>query len=758
MIRERIDVEGVVQGVGLRPFARALAGRFGLAGSVSNDERGASIEIEGPAEAVARYVDALVREAPPLASIERIARTALPCRGDRAFEIAPTRARGQRRALVSPDVATCEDCLRELFDPADRRFRYPFINCTNCGPRYTILRNVPYDRASTTMSGFALCAACAREYDDPSDRRHHAQPLCCPACGPSLALETADGKMEPGDPIQRAAELLRLGFSVAVKGIGGYHLAALASCEAAVAELRRRKRREERPLALLVPDLACARRLVALDADEERALAGPRRPILLARRLSGGETAPRIARSVAPGSRWLGLMLPYTPVHHLLSRALGEPCVLTSGNRSEEPIAHDDAAAHAELAGIGDYFLLHDRPIHVRCDDSVVRVQRGRETVLRRARGYAPQSILLPFEAKRPILAFGAELKSTFCLVRGRHAILSPHVGDLESAATLASFVQGIAHFERVFDVRPEIAAHDLHPEYLSTKLAQAREGVRLEAVQHHHAHAAACLAENGEAGPALALCFDGLGLGADGELWGGEFLVVDLARFERRARFRPVPLPGGPAAMREPWRMAAAYLDAAGVPDAAPALAERNAARWPAVLRLARSGVASPACSSVGRLFDAAAALLGLRDVATYEGQAAAELEQLADPGEHGAYPARLTDGALIEVHGEDLIAALVDDARSGADAATVAARFHNGIAQACIAVCRRLREATGLAAVALSGGVFQNALLVERIAAGLERDGFRMLLHHRVPPNDGGIAFGQAVVAAARDREGPG
>lgn len=748
-VRARIRVEGVVQGVGFRPFARALAARLGLAGFVSNDEGGALVEVEGPRAAVDSFVGALAREAPPLAEVERIEARSIAPTGARGFAIAESRVRGEIRALVSPDVATCEDCLREIFDPSDRRYRYAFTNCTNCGPRYTIQRAVPYDRPATTMSGFRMCAACAREYADPCDRRHHAQPLCCPACGPRLALRRRDGREEPGDPILLAAELLRADLAVAVKGLGGFHLAARAASEPAVSALRAGKRRRERPFALMAADLDAARRLVDLDDAEARCLAGSRRPILLARRRPEAGVAP----SVAPGSRWLGVMLPYTPLHHLLARALGEPLVLTSGNPSDEPITYRDDDARARLASLADAFLVHDRPIHVRCDDSVVRVRRGRELPLRRARGYAPRPLALAVAAPRPVLGVGGELKSTFCLARGSHAFLSPHIGDLESYETLRSLRDGIAHFERLFDVRPEIVAHDLHPEYLSTKLALEREGVRPEGVQHHHAHAAACLAEHGERGPALALCFDGLGFGEDGTLWGGEFLVADLARYERRGRFRPAPMPGGQAAVREPWRMAAAYLDAAGAPEAAPWLAERHGDRFAAVLALARAGVNAPLSSSVGRLFDAAACLAGVRDVASYEGQAAWELEQLVDPEERGAYPARISTGDLLEVSGVDLLLPLVEDLRAGAPAARVAARFHGGVAMAAVEVCRRLRAETGLGVVALSGGVFQNAVLLARLAEELAREGFRVLEHERVPPNDGGLAFGQVAVAAARE-----
>jgi hydrogenase maturation protein HypF len=758
LTRTRVRVEGIVQGVGFRPFVHALAGRLGLAGLVGNDAGGVFVEVEGAAESVERFLEALAAEAPPLAVIDRVTATPLAPTGISGFAIAPSEAGGERQALVSPDTATCADCLRELADPSDRRHRYPFINCTNCGPRFTIVRDVPYDRPATTMAGFAMCPDCAREYHDPADRRFHAQPVCCPACGPALALLDRNGRAADGDPLEGAAARLRDGAVVAVKGLGGYHLAADAASEPAVAALRARKHREDKPFAVMVADLEGARSLCAVDAAEEAMLASPRRPIVLLRRRPEGRAG--VAGPVAPRNRSLGVMLPYTPLHHLLLAAVGRPIVLTSGNVSDEPIAYLDDDAAERLGGIADWFLVHDRPIHVRADDSVVRSFRGRELPLRRSRGFAPQPLGLPWPFPRHVLACGAELKHTFCLAKGDRAFVSQHVGDLENYETYRSFTEGVEHYRRLFEVAPQVVAHDLHPEYLSTKHALELDGVELEGVQHHHAHVAACLADNGEPGPVIGVAYDGLGYGTDGTIWGGELLVADLEGFRRAGHLETVPMPGGTAAIREPWRMAAAWLDAAfggQVPERLDVVG-RNPGRWDQVVALARSGTAAPVTSSAGRLFDAVAAILGVRDVVNYEGQAAVELEQLADPAEPGAYPSQVAGsgpGGGLVLAGTDLVRAVVDDLEAGVARPLVAARFHNGLAAATVAACQAVRETTGLEAVALSGGVFQNLLLLERVVAGLEAHGFRVLVHSRVPPNDGGISLGQAAVAGARDRD---
>ncbi|WP_245966748.1 carbamoyltransferase HypF [Sphaerisporangium album] len=877
-IRAEVRVDGIVQGVGFRPFVHRVATRLGLRGVVGNDERGVVIEVEGASTAVAEFVETVRHRPPPLATVDRVTSRRIPVTGEHGFRIAPSTGTGHGRALISPDVATCDDCLRELFDPADRRYGYPFINCTACGPRFTIVRESPYDRATTTMASFAMCEACASEYHDPASRRFHAQPVCCAACGPRLRLlhaghgvvgrepasvpagdlppsplgdlpapppddlppprpddppapsadaSAVSGPVEiPGDPVEQAARLLRRGAVLAVKGIGGYHLAVRADSEVAVTALRARKRREERPLAVMVPDLETARALCHLDAREERLLTDAGRPIVLLRRRTDGDSpeetgrrqddgvhsftgtrssigtrgddgAARVAEGVAAGDRFLGVMLPYSPVHHLLLRRFPQPIVLTSGNASDEPIAYADATALERLGGIADAFLLHDRAIHIRADDSVVRVVRGRELPVRRSRGHVPRPARLTREARRPVLGCGAELKHTFCLAEGRHAFVSHHIGDLENYETLRSFTGGVRHFERLFGIRPELVAHDLHPEYLSTKYALEREDAEPVGVQHHHAHIASCLADNGVEGPVIGVAFDGLGYGLDGTLWGGEFLVADLTGFRRAGHLATVPMPGGATAIRQPWRMAAAYL--AGT-DAARGLAvrDRNADRWDAVVAMAAKGVNAPLTSSAGRLFDAVAALTTGRDTVTYEGQAAIELERVADRYEHRAYSCRILDGpdppcaegtatdtanaakpaghemsgttespvtgpphtatasrmGTFVVRGHDLVRAVLDDLSAGVEAPLVSARFHNGVARLIVEGCARVREHTGLSAVALSGGVFQNAHLVERTAARLEGRGFTVLTHTRVPPNDGGISLGQVAVAAARDR----
>jgi hydrogenase maturation protein HypF len=747
-VRTAVRVAGVVQGVGFRPFVYSLATGLGLTGLVGNDTDGVFAEVEGPAAAVAEFLRRLVRDAPPLAQIENVTTRAMnPARSEESFVIAASTSGGPRRTLVSADTATCADCLRELADPADRRHEYPFINCTNCGPRFTIVRDVPYDRPSTTMAPFAMCERCAAEYHDPADRRFHAQPVCCPACGPRLTLDGGDN-----DPIEAAAALLQNGQILAIKGLGGYHLAADAAAELAVTELRSRKHREDKPFAVMAADLAAAKELAEVDDAAATLLTSPARPIVLLPR----RPEAKIAKATAPGNRQLGIMLPYTPLHHLLLAATARPIVLTSGNVSDEPIVYRDDEAKERLGEIADAFLAHDRAIHVRTDDSVARTVRGRPALLRRSRGYVPGPLAVTGGFPRPVLACGAELKNTFCLAQGRHAFVSHHVGDLENAETLRSFTEGIAHFRRLFGIEPRIVAHDLHPEYLSTKyaleLAEADERLDLAGVQHHHAHIASCLADNGEAGPVIGVAFDGTGYGPDGTIWGGEFLVADLAGYERGGHLAPVPMPGGAAAIRQPWRMAAAYLGDAALASTGTAVARRHPDHWPVIVSMAARGVNSPLTSSAGRLFDAAAALLGVRDAINYEGQAAVELEQLADPAETRAYPAPTLEYGTgpFQARGSDLLHAVLDDQTSGVPAPLIAARFHHGVAALIEAGCLRLREQHGLSTVALSGGVFQNVFLLDAAVARLEARGFRVLLHARVPCNDGGISLGQAVIAA--------
>jgi hydrogenase maturation protein HypF len=836
--RVRVRVEGVVQGVGFRPHVYRLARELALGGVVRNDERGVLVEAEGSGEAIEAFLPRLVCEAPPLAVVESIHVVPAVPTGERGFAIVASARGGEAVVPVTPDGAVCADCLAEVLDPADRRYRYPFATCTNCGPRYSIVLGVPYDRARTTMASFALCDACRAEYEDPADRRFHAEPIACPACGPVARLLRADGTPTdaacggevrpvddeaPGDAawpgrdaVAAAAAALRAGRIIAVKGLGGYHLACRADDEAAVATLRARKHREDKPFALMAPDLATVAALVALTPADERLLESPLRPILLAPRrdhcTSGlayrGESgsdrraapiAPaRVAPSVAPRSADLGVMLPSTPLHHLLLRDAGcGALVMTSGNRSDEPIAHEDEDALARLAGIADLFLVHDRPIHVRTDDSVVRAVGGRRPVwVRRSRGAVPGRTPLPLAAPRPLLAMGGELKSTCCVAKGRRAWVGHHIGDLQSWETLQAFRQSVAHLERLFDVTPQLVAHDAHPDYRATVeahvVAEAR-GIDRLAVWHHHAHLAATLAEHGETGPAVGAIFDGAGLGPDGTVWGGELLVGDLAGFERAGRLHDVRLPGGDRAAREPWRMACAWLAAAapggGVATTPPSALRAHVARrsWQAVAALARgdaNDAAAPTTTSIGRLFDAVAALAGLRAVATYEGQAAAELEAAAAVGtsadrapatldgvrfaaqsaparatapnaQRAAYPFPLTrnpDGTLT-LDARETILAVARDAAGGATPAEIAARFHHALARATAAACERIARERGLATVALGGGVWVNRLLLQLTTTELQQRGLRVLVPERLPPGDGGLAYGQAAIAAATD-----
>jgi len=776
-------VDGVVQGVGFRPFVHRLAHEHELAGWVRNDARGVLLEVEGEAGALERFLAELARRAPPLAAVERVRAQRLRATGEHGFQILESEGASgtggdsagadTAAAQVSPDVAPCGECLAELLDPSDRRFRYPFINCTNCGPRLTIVRGTPYDRPLTTMAGFEMCAACRVEYEDPASRRFHAQPNACPTCGPAARLVDGKGELlETADPVAVAAKMLAAGAIVAVKGLGGYHLACRADDERAVSELRARKRREEKPFALMALDADALAALVQL-APAELELASEReRPIVIARRQA---RAP-VARSVAPGCPDLGVTLPSTPLHHLLLADVtatlnaAAALVMTSGNVSDEPIAFEDDDALMRLGPLADALLVHDRPIHMRLDDSIVRSLEAPEAtapadgpasrplMLRRSRGYAPRSLPLPHSAPA-LLACGAELKSTFCVAKGARAWVGPHVGDLKSWETLRSFREGIAHFEALFAVEPQVVVHDLHPDYLSSAYALEREadGVTPIGVQHHHAHMAACLAEHGERGPAIGAIYDGAGLGSDGAIWGGELLAGDLASVRRVGHLHPVRLPGGDAAAREPWRMACSWLLAAheGKPELPARLAGRVAAeRWAQVAELASRAVGSPQTTSMGRLFDAVAALCAIRTSVREEGRAAVELEAAAAPHERDAYPLALLDAEPVELDARETIRALMRDLDAGTPVALVSARFHNAVADATARALVVLARREGVRSAVLAGGVFQNRLLLERCLAGLARAGLRVLLPRELPPNDGAISYGQAAVAAARLR----
>jgi hydrogenase maturation protein HypF len=741
----------VVQGVGFRPFVYRLATAHGLSGLVRNDGEGVWIEVEGDAGSLARFSDELCSAAPPLSRIDAVESTSRPLLGQGGFRIELSGDAGGAANLPA-DVATCAECLRELRDPSDRRYRYPFINCTDCGPRFTLARELPWDRPRTTMSTFPLCRACRAEYEDPTSRRFHAEPNACPACGPRLMFRRSAEREVAGtgeDALALALETLRGGGILAVKGLGGFLLAVDPTDEDAVLRLRERKHRPHKPLALMARDLDAARRLVHVDSHAEAALELPLRPVVLL----PAQGNPGLAPSVAPGLRELGVMLPYTPLHHLLLEEDFQVLVMTSGNRSEEPIARTDEDAFSSLSRIAEAFLFHDREIHARADDSVVRLIRGAVQPVRRARGYVPSAILLPFEAP-PVLAVGPELKSTVCVTRGSEAILSTHIGDLEYPEAFAFFEESIDKLTRLLAIAPQAVAHDLHPDYQSTRWAR-RCGLRAIPVQHHHAHIASCLAEHGRVGPAIGVAFDGTGCGVNGELWGGEILWADLAGFRRLARLRPLPLPGGEVAIRQVWRLAVSAALDAGVSGYLPTVPEAARLR---IERLVAHDDLCPRASGAGRWFDAVAALCAVRDEVSYEGQAAMELEALAaDAPPVDPLPFDLTfskGGAPDEIDLRPTVRAVVAALRAGRDAAGISAAFHATLSHAVAAACRRARESTGLGTVALSGGCFQNARLTHGCLALLEADGFEALIHRKVPPNDGGVSLGQAAVAAWRLR----
>jgi hydrogenase maturation protein HypF len=745
----RIEVRGLVQGVGYRPFVWRVAQRFGVSGSVRNDGGVVEIQAEGSADALDAFCAALRQETPPLARVESVVWSSAPSTGLLTFDVEGSTDDEGHELWIPADVATCRACLAELTDPDDRRFEYPFVNCTDCGPRYTIVEGLPYDRERTTMRAFPLCPACGAEYGDPADRRFHAEPVACPACGPVVSLLEADGHAVTGSPIEEAATRLRSGAIVAVKGLGGFHLACDATDEAAVARLRERKARPRKPFAVMVADLDEARRLFDVDASAEAALASWRAPIVLVR--DRGLLAP----SVAPGHRRQGAMLPGTPLHHLLLRAADRPLVMTSGNRSEEPICIDDPEALGRLGQVADAFLIHDREILARCDDSVVRPGPRSVAVLRRARGYVPEPIPILFPGP-PVLGTGAELNATFCLANGDLAYLSPHVGDLDSEETLAAYRTALDHYRDVFRVEPELVAHDLHPDFLTTRFA-LDIGLPTVAVQHHHAHVAAVMAEHALTGPVLGVAFDGFGLGEDGQAWGGEFLEVRPDRAHRVGHLRGVRLPGGDAAVRRPVRVALAHALDAGCADR---VAERlgvDERDLELVRKQVESGLNSPVATSAGRLFDAVAALTGAAEVATYDGEPAILLEQLASPSATAEYPYDLyPEGDRLVVDTRPVVGAVVHDLLRGIRPSDVAGRFHRTLAGIILAECRVLRISTGISTVCLGGGVFHNDLLTSDVVARLRTCDFEVFVPAAVPAGDGGISLGQALVARARAEEG--
>jgi hydrogenase maturation protein HypF len=745
MERRAITVQGVVQGVGFRPFVYSLAQRLRIAGFVKNCTGDVLIEAEGESASLEQFITELVAHPPPLARVAHLDWTPLPAKGDRQFLIESSENNHRGAIFLSPDVATCDACLKELLDPADRRYRYPFLNCTNCGPRLTIITGAPYDRPQTTMAGFTMCPACRAEYDDPANRRFHAQPTCCRTCGPMVrALDREGIVIAAADPIVFFAEAMRSERIGAIKGLGGYHLACAARSNSAVAELRRRKVRDEKPFALMVRDVASARWLCNVSQREEELLRSRRRPIVLLRKRSPCE----IAEQVAPNNPTLGVMLPYTPLHHLLLREVdGAP---------DEPIAYDDADALRRLSGIADLFLVHDRPIHVRCDDSVTRVVVHAEMPIRRSRGYAPEPIALPHPCPMPIAAVGGQMKGTFALGDGAHAFVSHHLGDLDQIEANRAFVKDLALYEQLFGIKPRLLVHDLHPDYASTHYARARgdtEGIELLAVQHHHAHMASCMAEHGLTGQAIGVSFDGTGFGTDAAIWGGEFLVGGYRSFRRAAHLRYVGMPGGEQAIREPWRMALAHLVDAGENDTI-LVPPVQAADLRTLRQMIEKRFNTPQTSSAGRLFDAVAAMASGRMGVSFEGQAAMELEWLAGDGvgdETYPWEIDVSQAEPLVVDTRPLIRSVVADVRKGKPGAVIARRFHATIAAMIVDVCIRLREATGINTVVLSGGVFMNALLTLDVIRRLRGTAFAAYRQQKVPPNDGGLSLGQLAIGAA-------
>ncbi len=752
-IRKEILVSGIVQGVGFRPYIHRLATDRNLVGTICNTPSGVTIEVQGPIQQVEDFLERLPADAPLLSRILDVSVREVPCNGDREFQILASSVGDAVFTLISPDVAACGDCLRELFDPSDRRHLYPFINCTNCGPRFTIVRGIPYDRSRTSMAAFPLCEACRREYDDSQNRRFHAQPNACWTCGPRLALWDARGRpIETSDPIREAAQRLRLGDVVAVKGLGGFHLAVDATNPAAVDLLRRRKHRVEKPFAVMVPDIETAARICEVDEAARAALASRQRPIVLLPRSKDAS----VTGAVAPSQHDLGVFLPYTPLHHLLFSA-GEfsALVMTSGNLSEEPIAIDNQEAATRLAGIADSFLVHNRDILLRCDDSVVRLAAGRLRKVRRSRGYVPAPVQLRVETP-PVLAVGGELKNTICLTRGKLAFLSQHIGDLENLESYDFFREAAEHLSKILEIAPKIIAHDLHPGYFSTQWALAQTGVRRVGVQHHHAHVASCMAENGIEGKVAGLVLDGTGYGTDGHIWGGEILVADYAGFERACHLAYVPMPGGAAAIHEPWRMAVSHLVQAFGREFLewdiPFVRGLDRGKTEVLLQMIDRQVNSPLTSSCGRLFDSVAAVIGIRGKVNYEAQSAIELEMLARSScDAGAYPFDYRrENTGWEIGTRSLFSAIVEDLARNAARETIGRRFHNGLVDAFSRVLCEVREESAIHRVCLSGGVFQNVLVLEGMVRRLQADGFEVFAQAEVPAGDGGLSLGQALVAA--------
>ena len=747
----RFAVNGIVQGVGFRPFVFNLAHHHDLKGEVANTSSGVVIQIEGSAKSLDAFASDLMTNSPPLAQIVDLSRETIPITGYTEFTIVKSKDDQVMSTLISPDVSICKDCLRELFDPDDRRYRYPFINCTNCGPRYTIIDDIPYDRPKTSMRHFKLCPQCQAEYDDPRNRRFHAQPNACPLCGPRVELfDNHRNPMDSDDPIKKTAMLLKDGFIVAIKGLGGFHLAVNAENNEAVARLRSRKHREEKPLALMSQDIATIGEYAHISDEERQLLYSIQRPIVLLKKKRPNVIAPE----VAPRNRYFGVMLPYTPLHYILLNDGFIALVMTSGNLSEEPIAIDNEEAFKRLENIADYFLIHNRDIYLRSDDSILRWSSGATRPIRRSRGYVPVPVFLKRRLPN-VLAVGAELKNTICFTKGRMAFLSQHIGDLENLQTNDFFELTIRHMKRILDVEPEVIAYDMHPDYLSTRWAEMQEAPKF-AVQHHHAHVVSAMAENKIAGKVIGLSFDGTGYGTDGHIWGGEVLLADEQTFERAAHISYLPMPGSAFAIKQPWRMGVSHLHAAYNGDLAtlslPFLSNIESVELSTIIEMIEKRLNAPMTSSIGRLFDAVAAIIGLRNEVAFEGQAAMELEMLADTSAVGVYDIFWEPGEPIQINPASIIRSIVDDLQHETPLPIISGRFHFSLVRLFNEICAHLRRDKGLDRVVLSGGVFQNAILLQGLMESLQDQGFEVYSHKQVPTNDGGICLGQAVVAAAQ------
>lgn len=754
--RSKGAIKGIVQGVGFRPFIYQLAHRYQLSGHVINTPEGVDLEVEGSDEDVEHFFQSILSERPPLAHISSMERAELRPKNDKVFEIKESRADQERSALISPDMSVCPDCLRELKDSKDRRFKYPFINCTNCGPRYTIIMDIPYDRAMTTMKKFKMCKACQGEYEDPTNRRFHAQPNACWDCGPRVSLHDHSGHPLACDtPVEETINLLKTGAILAIKGLGGFHLAVDASNHKAVVRLRKRKQKEEKPLALMVRDLEAAKEIAHVNEIEAKTLLSPQRPIVILKK----RRFHRLSPQVAPRNRYFGIMLPYTPLHYLLMDSPFRALVMTSGNISEEPINIDNGEAFKNLRGIADYFLVHDRDIYLRSDDSIIRMVGRVPRQLRRSRGYVPIPVFLPEEMSElpSVLAVGAELKNTICITKENRAFLSQHVGDMENLETFDFFRLTISHMESILEIRPKVMAHDLHPDYLSSKFGREQDEIPTLAVQHHHAHIVSCLAENGVKGPVIGLALDGTGFGSDGQVWGGEVLFADLHSFQRAAHLDYVSLPGGDAAAKSPWRMALSYLHKTYGDEVfnLPIKFVRDLKREDAniVFQMITKRVNTPLTSSCGRLFDAISSLIGLRQKISYEGQAAMELEMCQNLSEKGKYPWAIKEkkGHLILLT-SDIIRSAVEDIKIGISRGIISRRFHNTLIDMFTGACIKLRELSGIGHVAMSGGSFQNVTLLNGLSRALTSNGFKVFTQKVVPSNDGGLSLGQAVCAGVR------